>query len=519
MKKMGLKLGALLMSLVLTVGLIAGCGSSSQTVARRELVSEEQIESNIASDALESATSSDSPTASVSGDSSEKNSTTSSSKVNVNSRVISSASGNTSSLGTSTNNKGSVTNGTYPPIAKDVMPIGAWVAPPKANISRRNNPSFITDAQYKMLQESGINMIYGLYELATGDMDDILKSLDLCQKYGIKYLIRDPNLLDADEDTMRKSLERYASHPAFAGVKVQDEPGTSMFDTFGEMHPIFKKLLPDKYFYINLLPSYATPSQWQFGAASTRTDGTMTFTRYLDEYIAKVKPQFLSYDTYSIHGPKGTVDQVHYKDLSTYRSLSLKHNIPFWVFIQCCGFGSMRRPNEAEILWQVNTCLAYGAKGIQYFCYFTPLEDPSAFPGNFIDKDGNKTEIYAYGQKANKQIAAVDHVLMNCTSKGIIVTGENIDKSLPASDTVTKYGNLSSVTGTGSGFITGCFDYKGKDAFYVANNSLLNNGDVTLHFSKSVSGTHVYNASSKKFSGSSLTVSLKAGEGVLIYLD
>ena len=149
------------------------------------------------------------------------------------------------------------------------MPIGAWVAPPKANISRRNNPSFITDAQYKMLQESGINMIYGLYELATGDMDDILKSLDLCQKYGIKYLIRDPNLLDADEDTMRKSLERYASHPAFAGVKVQDEPGTSMFDTFGEMHPIFKKLLPDKYFYINLLPSYATPSQWQFGAAST----------------------------------------------------------------------------------------------------------------------------------------------------------------------------------------------------------------------------------------------------------
>lgn len=93
MKKMGLKLGALLMSLVLTVGLIAGCGSSSQTVARRELVSEEQIESNITSDALESATSSDSPTASVSGDSSEKNSTTSSSKVNVNSRVISSASG------------------------------------------------------------------------------------------------------------------------------------------------------------------------------------------------------------------------------------------------------------------------------------------------------------------------------------------------------------------------------------------------------------------------------------------
>ncbi len=519
MKKVSLKLGALLMTLVLTVGLQVGCGPSNQTASRRELVSEEQIESNSTSDGSESTASQDSLTSSESGGSSEGASTSNNSKTNVNSKVISSASGNTSSQNAPTDNNGPVTNGTYPPIAKDVMPIGAWVAPPKANISRRNNPSFITDAQYKMLQESGINLIYGLYELATGDMDDILKSLDLCQKYGIKYLIRDPNLLDADEDMMRNSLKRYANHPAFAGVKVQDEPGTAMFDTFGEMHPIFKKLLPDKYFYINLLPSYATPSQWQFGAATTRTDGTMTFERYLDEYVAKVKPQFLSYDTYSIHGKKGTVDQVHYKDLSTYRSLSLKHNIPFWVFIQACGFGNMRRPNEAEILWQVNTSLAYGAKGIQYFCYFTPLEDPSAFPGNFIDKDGNKTEIYAYGQKANRQIAAVDQVLMNCTSKGIIVTGENIDKSLPASDTVTKYGNLSSVSGTDSGFITGCFDHKGKDAFYVANNSLLNNGNVTLHFTKSVSGTQVYNASSKKFSGSSLTVSLKAGEGVLVYLD
>ncbi len=502
------------MALVLTVGLMAGCGTSDQTSSRRELVDEE--ESSIISVDSETSAGLESLT-SENGDSSKETSTSNSSKPNSN--PVSSASGSSSSSSASADGNGPMTNGAYPPIAKDVMPIGAWVAPPKANINRRNNPSFITDAQYKMLQESGINLIYGLYELATGDMDDILKSLDLCQKYGIKYLVRDPNLLDADENMMRSSLKRYANHPAFAGVKVQDEPGTTMFDIFGEMHPAYKKLLPDKYFYINLLPSYATPSQLQFGAGTTRKDGTMTFEKYLDEYIAKVKPRFLSYDTYSIHGKKGTVDQVHFKDLSTYRSLSLKHNIPFWVFIQACGFGNMRRPNEAEILWQVNTCLAYGAKGIQYFCYFTPLEDPSAFPGNFIDKDGNKTEIYAYGQKANRQIAAVDQVLMNCTSKGIIVTGENIDKSLPASDTVTKYGNLSSVTGTGSGFITGCFDHKGKDAFYVANNSLLNDGNVTLHFAKSVSGTQVYNASSKKFSGTSLTISLKAGEGVLVYLD
>ncbi len=43
-------------------------------------------------------------------------------------------------------------------------------------------------------------------------------------------------------------------------------------------------------------------------------------------------------------------------------------NIPFWTFVQTCSFNSGRRiPTEADILWQVNTALAYGAKGIQYF--------------------------------------------------------------------------------------------------------------------------------------------------------
>lgn len=412
----------------------------------------------------------------------------------------------------------SLTDGTYPPIDPDVMPIGAWVAPPHANISNRGNPSFITDEQFQILAESGINLIYGLYEMANDHMPEILETLDLCEKYGLKYLIRDANVNEADADIVRAALQRYATHPAFAGVKIQDEPGTTSFDLFSETHEIFKALCPDKYYYINLLPSYANASQLQYGAATSRTDGTMDFDTYLEQYIKKVNPAFLSYDYYAIGGAAGTVKQGYFKDMSKFRELSLKYDIPFWVFIQSCGYGNMRTPNEAEILWQVNTSLAYGAKGIQYFCYFTPLEDPDAFRGNFIDRNGNKTDIYYYGQRANIQIAACDEVLMHCTSKGLIVTGDSIDNSIPEKDKITSYRELVQVTAQNSGFLTGCFDHQGKSAYYVVNNSLTNQGSVTLTFNEAVNGVYICDGESKTFTGNSLTLDLMPGEGVLVYL-
>ena len=35
-------------------------------------------------------------------------------------------------------------------------------------------------------------------------------------------------------------------------------------------------------------------------------------------------------------------------------------------------FGGHSDPTEAQIRWQIFTSLAYGAKGVLYFCYFSP---------------------------------------------------------------------------------------------------------------------------------------------------
>ena len=78
--------------------------------------------------------------------------------------------------------------------------------------------------------------------------------------------------------------------------------------------------------------------------------------------------------------------------LAVDRNASLKHGIPFWCalselagrwssrglmltggwahrnYFNSMVFGGKRDPTEAQIRWQVFTSLAYGAKGVLYFC-------------------------------------------------------------------------------------------------------------------------------------------------------
>jgi hypothetical protein len=54
------------------------------------------------------------------------------------------------------------------------------------------------------------------------------------------------------------------------------------------------------------------------------------------------------------------------------RRESLAAGVPFWNFFNCMPFGPHSDPTEDQIRWQIYTSIAYGAKGVLYFCYWTP---------------------------------------------------------------------------------------------------------------------------------------------------
>lgn len=515
MKHNSLRLCALILSLLLVFPVV-GCNKTNDSKAssRKEI-----------SDRVELSDGSTSDNASQNGTSSGISTINGSSKGTATGKISTSKSSSrgSSAGGSSTSGQNiSPTAASFAPLGKDTMLIGAWVAPPPENsIVGSSNPNYITDANYRLVKESGLNVIYGLYERMEINATKALLAIDTASNTGIKYLISDSNIMGGsdDKELMDQNLAKYNKKSAYLGNLVTDEPAMKSFDLLGAVHENYRKSMPNSIFYINLLPTYATKNQLfvdktnEGGGRATLDD----YRTYINAYISKVKPKYLSYDFYPVEGSFPNLKDGYFDNMSIIRQAALKQNIPFWVFIQTCSFGGGTRvPNKAEIFWQVNTALAYGAQGIQYFTYWLPLEG-TGWGGGMISKTGTKTAIYDYVKEMNSQIAACDAVLMNSKSVGVMVNGAS-PTAIPSSDIISGYKELTSLSGSLKTLV-GCFNHNGKSAYYVVNNSINTSGSITLNFSRNVSASVYQNTGKSAKTGNSLTLSLSAGEGVLVELS
>src|SRR6056297_3570488 len=137
--------------------------------------------------------------------------------------------------------------------------IGAWISPIPGDYDHLDNPDFINEKQYQYIAEAGLNAIYGLYETVDKNEADVFRALDMAQKADIYYLVRDRKVLECKNSSeMKKRLDRFMNHPASMGVLAVDEPGYDLFQNISRAKELFKSIYPDKFFYVNMLPLYAT---------------------------------------------------------------------------------------------------------------------------------------------------------------------------------------------------------------------------------------------------------------------
>ena len=115
-------------------------------------------------------------------------------------------------------------SGRYAILHSDKFPIGMWVTPPD---------SFRTDFQYKKMAESGLTFVNGFahYE---NTLDEILHALDLSERNHLLYFvnrkstyyaIQNYDQLQSVPEEFVNGLKPFATHPAFAGELLIDEPG------------------------------------------------------------------------------------------------------------------------------------------------------------------------------------------------------------------------------------------------------------------------------------------------------
>lgn len=418
----------------------------------------------------------------------------------------------------------------------DVMPIVGFNGPQVYTYSTNGQsiPESITDAFMQMVQECGINVIsYNGANYATNP-GLTEKLLDLGEKYGIGIYVMDAlitnnigeNALSVAE--LDERINNYINHTACVGVYVKDEPST---DSYNKHNPHRMSL------YAPVFKNLYSLGVTTYGNLFRLNDlGMELYEKYVQEFIDTCPTKFLSYDIYPFMENNSLENaNLWFQNMSIIRQNAEEANIPFWTFVQAGSQWNDAKehfdtdgyyPEEGSFYWLANTALAYGSKGIQYFPVLQPPHfaytstDELDFERNgLIGSWGNKNRWWYYAKEVNKQIVAVDEVLMNSVNKGVLLSGTTMEGHFDKVEYVlegTSWRELKDINGES---MVGCFNYLGKSAFYVVNYDTEYAQNITLDFYDNYDMRVIQKGETSYVDTDCLTLTMGAGEGVLIVIE
>jgi len=423
---------------------------------------------------------------------------------------------------------------------KDVMPIGGYIGPYVHSYSSDGNvfPEYITDEYYEKIADSGINLIVHSFTDYASVPEAIVKNLELCEKYGIGFFVTDNNVLgkmEQDEITAEEvaaEIVNYSDYESFCGLYMVDEPqatyynmgdGTRLLQKYEKLAEVVHNEL-DILTYCNAFP------------INDLSKYKENYEKYIDDFCEILQPKVLMWDYYPFDEYRKGDMKVYFYNMNLIREHAVERGIPFWAYVQAGSqwndsfeeLPSVKPyyPNEYQFNWNVNTCLAFGAQGIQYFPLMQPYQFTLAENGGWdferngiLGAMGNKNQWYFYAQNINKHIGAIDEVLMNSVSKGIIVSGEQAKEDVGATSCVIQEGTFNQLQSITGDAMVGCFNHNGKTALYVVNYSMENAQKIKLNFAGSQNLRVIQNAETSYKKGSAITLDMAAGEGVLLVLE
>jgi hypothetical protein len=271
---------------------------------------------------------------------------------------------------------------------QDRFAIGFWVDPPADEEMEK---------RYAEIAEANFTLALGNYRARTPEQ--VRRQLALCEKYGLKALVAGA----------RQKPQSLLTGPACWGYLLYDEPNTEKFGYLRGLVKSVRDARPGHLAFINLYPNYATDEQ--LGAAS--------YADYVKRFADEVEVDVLSMDHYPLMRPGADARKTYCQNLEVMREVSLAKNIPFWNFFNTMPFGPHSDPTEAQLRWQIYTSLAYGAKGVLYFCYWTPRGSEFPKGGAIITAEGRRTRHYDQARRINGALKRMGPTLMKLKSTAV----------------------------------------------------------------------------------------------------
>ena len=373
---------------------------------------------------------------------------------------------------------------------QDRFAIGFWVDPP---IDAK------ADFRYKEIAEANFTMVIGGFGARTPET--VKKQIELCEKYNLKAVVSRAGL----------PPDQLAESPAVWGYMVRDEPGARDFPALRKTVEKIRAARPGRLSFINLFPNHASEKQL----------GTKTYDEHVQRFVDEVGVDVLSMDHYPAMKPDSDKRQRYLDNLDAMRKYALEKGIPHWNFFNVMPFGHHSDPTEAQIKWQIYTSLAYGSKGVLYFCYWTPKGGEFPKGGAIITAEGRRTRHYEQAKRVNHDIKQLGPTLMSLTSTGVYRVTPNQNPS-----DVLKGAPIKSLTK--GDYLVGVFKHAdGRRAVLLNNYSFAYTAWPTVEFPVPVEHVReVCKTTGKEMpvvddspAMQGLQVSLDSGEGRLFLLS
>jgi hypothetical protein len=326
-------------------------------------------------------------------------------------------------------------------------------------------PAETTTERYKQIADAGFNWVLGGNGVSNPGPSKAM--LEAARKNKLKALVLDDRVYGGKPGGVDAVVKEYGDSPALEGFLVKDEPNTSEFPALRDTVAALKKADGNRLAFINLLPTYASVAQL----------GAPTYEEYVKQYLDVVKPEVLCFDHYPFTSSGERADYL--ENLEIIRRQALSARIPFWLFIQSEGIeGAYRSPTETELRIQVFTALAYGARGILYFTYWTPESGGGEkhFDG-ILTREGKTRAHYEWVKRLHEEIRPTLALMMNLKSRDVYQVGKPPQgtRAVPDDDIFEKVEGDPATLGT--------FDGPGGRRFiWVVNRSASRSAKVTLDF-------------------------------------
>lgn len=289
-------------------------------------------------------------------------------------------------------------------------------------------------AGYELYRDAGLNMVQAPLTQRTN-----------AAEAGLNLLLGSWEGLQQSPFLLEIYITQYSGPGSrVAGYMLYDEPHVDLFPMLGvAVETIYRKGSSTTLPIITLLPNWAV--DW--------SRFKMTYSQYVRHFVNTVHPAVLLHTHYPLLAD-GTDRREYYANLELFRTEAELAGIGMMGFVLVTSHQLYRVPTEADIRWQVNSLLAYGAKGIWYYNY--RIGDDRFGEGLITHTEGAPTERYVIVQQINEEVQRIGKLLLSLHSTVVV----HADDIIPTGTQRYAPGSLKGVaTFDGEAFLIGQFKH------------------------------------------------------------